>query len=885
MWHLPHVSLRLASAVAVLVLVPAWKSGSILNSPMQAQGPAAVAAANTPNPLGSRSDPAAAARLSSSYGKLPISFEVNQGQTDGSVQFLARGAGYTLFLTPGEAVLSLHAPHTNTAKPGSLTAPSTLRPTPAQPRATLPPSTVRLQLIGANTAAKAEGIDPLPGKSNYFFGNDPAKWHTDVPTYAKVRYSSVYPSIDLLYYGNQEGRLEHDFILAPGADPNSIAISLRDSDGVVPDQNGGLILHTRTGNVTLRSPTVYQDIDGQRKTISATYLLANNQIKFQLGNYDRNASLVIDPVIQYSAVFGGSGEDTASAIAVDGSGNAYVAGYTESPDFPVVRPYQGTYTGTTYECYSAFVSKINAVGTALLYSTFLGGSCTTVLGIAVDIAGRAYVTGFTWGGLPVKNAYQPTPGGNGDAFLTVFGPEGNTLIYSTYLGGKGNEFGSGDGGTAIALDASGNAYITGFSALGFPTLHSVQPQGPVFVAKFNAAGVLQYSSVLGSDDFMFEGSNAIAVDAPGSAYIIGSAGPGLPVTKNAFQSTCPRSYRLDVGMCAFVTKLTPSGDSLAYSTYLGSGVFCEGCTDSEGSAIAVDSSGNAYVAGEERLAGFPVTNNAFQKTYGGNGDGFIAKLNASGTGLLASTYLGGKGRDYITSLALDQYRQVYLSGVTCSSDFPLKAPMHTYSSTPCHGFVTTLSASLSSIVYYSTHFGSFGPAALAVDKALNVYVTGSTTGDIKPTSGALSTGTVRNPGGGEDIFVSKLVIMDDLALGLSASSGSVVHGGNLTYTIAVTSKGPDFGYNVRIDDPLPSGTTFVSYNPGGGTCTTPPVGATGTLHCVLNQLEKGDTYSVKLTVKVNAVAGTTLSNTATTVSNMQDFVQSNNKGTLTTKVN
>jgi uncharacterized repeat protein (TIGR01451 family) len=871
MWHLPNISLRIASAIAVLALIPAWKSGSILNSASQAQSPTSVPTLDVSKALNAKGDAASAARLSASYGKLPISFEVNQGQTDRSVQFLARGAGYTLFLTPGEAVLSLHAPPANASKPGGLAVPHALPSSPAKLASTNPPSTVRLQLIGANTAAKAEGVDPLPGKSNYFVGNDPAKWHTDVPTYAKVRYTNVYPGIDLLYYGNQEGRLEHDFVVAPGADPNAITIGLRDSDGAVPDQLGGLTLHTKSGSLTLRSPTVYQDIGGQRKTIPATYLLANNQIKFQLGSYDRNVPLVIDPVLQYTAAWGGTNYEIAEDMAVDNSGNVYVTGLTESIDFPLRTPFQKSWdnSGSTA---TGFVSKINAAGTALVYSTYVGVMYNR---IAVDSAGRAYVTGRSTSDLPVKNAYQPNRNGV-DAYLMVLVPAGDALVYATYLGGP-----DADAPRAIALDVSGNVYVTGISGKDFPTLHSIQPQGVIFVAKFNSTGVLQYSSVFAPS---LAYPLALAVDASGSAYITGEVlSPDFPARKPAFRFTCPRCPEPS----GFVAKLGPTGDSLVYSTYLG------GASASYGNAIAVDSSGNAYIGGLTG-PGFPVSSTAFQKTEGGGSDGYVAKLNSSGSGLIWSTYLGGSGNDDIMGLVLDRYRQVYVTGNTDSPNFPLKAPVQNFvrgvTEQPRQIFVTTLSGSLSSVVYYSTYFGAGSlynnSVSIAVDQALNVYIGGVVTGgEIQVTPGALHTSTSANPSSNWDSFVSKLVIMDDLALGVSASSGTVAHGSNLTYTIGVTSRGPDVGLSVRIDDPLPVGTTFVSYNAGGGTCTAPAVGAIGTLHCSLPKLEKGGTYTVTLTVKANAVAGTTLSNTATTVSNMQDFVPSNNKGTLTTMVN
>ena len=712
----------------------------------------------------------------------------------------------------------------------------------------------------------------LPGKSNYFVGNDPNKWHTDVPTYAKVRYINVYPGIDLLYYGNQEGRLEHDFVVAPGADPNAIAIGLRDCDGAVPDQLSGLTVHTRNGDLTLQSPTVYQITGGERRTIPATYQLVNNQIKFQLGTYDRNAPLVIDPIIQYTGAFGGSGYEAGTSIAVDISGNVYVSGFTDSTNLPVVNPFRGSWTPGAGGNPTSYVAKVNASGTALLYSSYLGGSIVTANGIAVDSLGRAYVVGQLVADLPTKNAFQSEPKGPLSAFLTVFGPTGNTLIFSTYLGGSGWA-----AGKAIALDSLGSAYITGETLGGFPTLHSLPTQGGagIFTAKFDKTGALKYSSVLElkPTEVQFSESNAIAVDTTGAAYIAGTfrSAQSFPVTQNAYRFPCVYS---DGGWgCVFAVKFNPSGDSLAYASVLGHGQMV-------GNAIAVDSSGNAYIAGIT-VQGFPVYKSSYQPVFGGgSNDAFVTKLNATGSNLLASTYLGGNDYDHIIGLVLDQHRQVYVVGVTWSSNFPLKASLTPFAG-PYHSFLTTLSGSLNSIVYYSTLFDlTLGPQAIAVDKLLNVYVTGAAAANSPVTPGALN-----RRGSAGDIFVSKLVIMDDLALGISGPSGSVARGGNFNYTIAVTSKGPDFGYNVRIDDPMPAGTTFVSYNAGGGTCTAPPVGATGTLHCTLPQLNKGQTYTVTLTVKVNAVAGTTLSNTATTLSNMQDFVQSNNKGTLVTKVN
>ena len=401
------------------------------------------------------------------------------------------------------------------------------------------------------------------------------------------------------------------------------------------------------------------------------------------------------------------------------------------------------------------------------------------------------------------------------------------------------------------------------------------------MAKLSSAGTLQYATLSGAASIIGFSANsgfhwAIAADSNGSAYLAGVASIGPPTTPGAFRSTCAP------GRCAFVAKLSPIGDSLVYSTTLGT-------VPASVSAIALDSGGNAYVGGAAG-PGLPVWSTGFQRAYrGGNADGMVIKLNATGTNLIWSTYLGGSGDDYIQGLALDQHRQVYVSGFTSSPDFPLKSPIQFYNGTsgsPYQYFVATLSPSLSSIPYYSTYFGSGTyntqgdlTAKIAVDPALNVYLTGEDQNNVQPTAGAYSGGPAR------DIFISKLVIMDDLSLALSASPSPVVHGSDLTYTIAVTSKGPDSGVNVRVSDTLPSGTTFLSCDAGGGTCKAPPVGSTGTMNCVVAKLDKGATWNVKLTVHVNASSGASLSDTAATISNMQDFVIGNNSAKITTQVN
>jgi uncharacterized repeat protein (TIGR01451 family) len=803
-------------------------------------------------------------RVSSMYGRLPIRFELNRGQTDGRVNFLARGNGYTLFLTPDEAVLSIHGVLPQSSR-SIIQPPGASQASAAIPKPVYSP--IRVQLIGSNTNAVAVGEDPLPGKSNYFIGADPSKWRTDVPSFAKVRYHDIYPGIDLLYYGSRKGKLEHDFVVAPGADPSRIQFSLGDSDGCASIVNENLVLRTSSGELTLRAPVVFQESGRKRRNISARYeQSASHEIRIRLGTYDPSVPLVIDPVVVFTALFGGSDDEQPSSIAVNGSGETFVAGRTWSTDYPLANP--GPWSSNSA---IAVVSKLNASGKALVYSAYFGGFNTAVSGIQVGASGQAYITGYTGGdNFPLKNPAQSVLGGEVDAYMLALSPAGDSLIYSTYLGGMGWDTVAG-----LALDSSENAYITGNSPGGFPLLHSLKPiPWGIFVAKFDRYGALRYSSI-----YSYIGvAAAIAVDGAANAYITGYVyvpqypdGTMVPITKDAFRSTCPAS-----SLCAFVARLNPSGDSLGYSTLLPVG--------SWGRAIAVDSDSNAYV-GAGASPGFPVWSSGFRKTTSDYNDAIVAKVNANGSNLIWSTYLGTGPA--IDTLVIDRFRNVYIGGETYSN-IPLKAPVQNHVTTGGQGFIMTLNGSLSTIAYYSTYFGpafvDTGNFYIAVDRALNVYAVGASQGTFKATPGALSTGNSTNPGGKQDNFVSKLVIMDDLQLAMSGSADTVAKGQDLTYTIAVTSKGPDFGYNVRISDTVPAGATFVSYDAGGGSCTSPAVGGTGNLNCVLARLEKGATWNVKLTVHVNAASGTTLSNLAATLSNMQDFYPGNNSGTITTLV-
>jgi hypothetical protein len=575
---------------------------------------------------------------------------------------------------------------------------------------------VGMRIVGANPTASAVGVDKQAGVSNYLTGNDASKWHTDVPNYGQVDYQGVYSGIDLVYHGDQK-QFEYDFVVAPGADPRAIRLTFDGMKSASLDRSGNLVLHTSGGNVVEHAPVVYQEVNGQRRAVAGRYVLqGNHQVAFQVGHYDHSKPLVIDPTLSYSTYLGiGFGY----AIAVDSSGSAYMTGMTNWANSPTKHPFQAGNAGGN----DVFVTKFKADGTALVYSTYLGGSGDDEgTGIVVDPAGNAYVTGTTGStNFPTSHAAQASfGGGSSDAFVAVLNAAGSALVYSTYLGGSGSES-INEHAVSIALstDASGNtsAYVAGTTgSTNFPTTSGAYQvtYGDAFVTKYGPAGAVVYSSYLGGDgqDEAF----GIAVDGAGNAYLTGR-GTSMPTTPGAYQVASAG------GPDAFVTKLNASGSGLVYSTYLG------GNNLDVGYGIAVDGSGNAYVTGYTQSTKFPTTSGAYQGAFGGGyHDAFVTELNATGTALRYSTYLGGSGQDEGDGIAVDGAGNAYITGLTASTNFPLRnAFQSAYGGNAADSFVAKLNPSLSgaaSIVYSSylggssTHTGN----GIAVDSSGNAYV-------------------------------------------------------------------------------------------------------------------------------------------------------------------
>lgn len=667
-----------------------------------------------------------APRPLTSYGELPLVFESNQGQTAPKVDFLSHGPDFTLFLASGEAVLALRA----LSRAGNLRA-DVSSPT-SESEATI---ALRMRLVGANPAAVLGGRHRTSGKVNYLIGSDPQKWHTNIPTYAEVNYENVYPGINLIYKGDHRN-LQYDFTVKPGAEPERIVLEFQGVESLSLEPGGDLLLHIAGTVIRQARPIVYQQIEGVRREIAANYVLGKGgRVAFHLGAYDRSQSLVIDPTLAYSTYLGPSNRGRAAlGVAVDSAGNAYVTGFTDSTAFPTTfGSVQTSYAGSG----DAFVSKLNAAGTALVYSTYLGGSGTDYgFGIAVDETGNAYVIGQTDStDFPVTSgAFQTSSGGGVDAFVSKLNPEGSALVYSTYLGGRDEDFAAG-----IAVDTVGNAYVTGAThSTNFPvTVGSVQTTyggglWDVFVSKLNPDGsALVYSTYLGGNGgtqgAFGDVGWAIAVDASGNAYVTGDGTPNFPTTPGAFQTAC-RSPLLN----AFVSKLNPAGSALVYSTYVG------GSTSWDwGDAIKVDAEGNAFVGGNANSSDFPTTPTAFQSSSKGGEDGVLFKLNAAGSALQYSTYLGGSDYEVIQGLVLDPAGNAYVTGVTYSTNFATTsdALQSTYAGSG-DAFITELNSQGSGLVY-SSYLGGSGfdwGFGIARDLAGNVYVSGLTSSGNFPTT-------------------------------------------------------------------------------------------------------------------------------------------------------
>ncbi len=681
---------------------------------------------------------------------MPLAFTENLGQWDEEVLYRANAGGAIMWFTKDGAVyqftrtiesddnqISVIDKRYGLPQDGGRQM-STSAPFDDSKPDSIESIAIKANFIGSNPNPQMVGLEEMEYKCNYFIGNDPNEWHTDVSNYQVITYEEIYDGIDLKYYGNGT-HMEYDFIVSPGADFSQINIQYEGAKSIAVNEHGELVVTTIWGEVVEQRPVVYQVENNNRISVEGIYKIqADNSFSFELNDYNTTLPLVIDPVLEYSTYLGGSLSDWGWGIAVDSFGSAYVTGHTGSIDFPKLYPYQETLQGNI----SVFVTKFSSSGDSLIYSTYLGGTDGGNIGyaIAVHASGSAYVTGKTYStDFPTQNPYQ----GNQDSvdvFVTKLSSLGDSLIYSTYLGGNGSDVGWG-----IAVDSFGSAYVTGYTYSSyFPTLNpyqgTLQGNASAFVTKFSNSGDnLIYSTYLGG----FSLGNGIAVDASGSAYVTGStASVNFPI-QNPYQETRKGGYD------AFVTKFSDSGDSLIYSTYLGG-------TDADFSyGIAVDASGSAYVTGRTESTDFPIEK-PYQGTYqGGYDDAFVTKLSISGDSLIYSTYLGSTDSDFSNGIAVDSFGLAFVTGYTASYNFPIESPYQgTFQGGYSDAFVTKFSNSGDSLIY-STYLGgsdSEQGIGITVDASGSAYVTGETnSNDFLTTPNAYDTSY--NHGG--DAFVTK----------------------------------------------------------------------------------------------------------------------------------
>jgi Beta-propeller repeat len=650
------------------------------------------------------------------YANLPVSFIENRGQTDPRVRYYARGNGYAFYMTPSEVMLTF-------AKQDVLT-------TPDQ---SLRGMALALQFLDANPAVEPKGAERAAGVINDLSGSDPSQWHTRIPQFRDVVYPDLWPGIDL-QLREQSGVLKYEFHVQPGASPSDIRLAYDGADSLGLNGAGGLQISTPIGVLEDSVPLSYQTIGGVQVPVSSRYVLGSDPgsddgFSFAVGGYRRDHELVIDPGVQYATFLGGSSDEKPASIAADAGGNAYIGGTTQSPDFPTTA---GAFdrTGAAQNFAEAFVTKLNPAGTALVYSTFVGGSDMEFAhGLTVDPSGSAYVTGQT------KSSNFPTTGGafdrslnippncprcatdNTDNFVFKLNAAGSALVYSTYLGGTEYE-----GARGIAVDSGGNAYVVGETlSSDYPTTAGAfdrtrTGEYDMFLTKLNPTGsALVYSTFIGGT--AVDNGDDVAVDSGNNAYVVGAtSSTDFPTTAGAFDTTANGAFD------GTVTKVNAAGSALVYSTYLGGSGF------DGGAGVTVDGPGSAYVVGGTPSPDFPVTPGAYDTTFN-NGDAYVTKFDPAGSALVYSTFIGGSDYDSIGSIVLDTAGNAWLSGGTSSADFPVTADATdaTFNGGG-DGTITQLNSAGSALLFSTFLGGSQGDGTydIARDPTGDVYVTGST---------------------------------------------------------------------------------------------------------------------------------------------------------------
>ncbi len=859
------------------------------------------------------------AAVAAEAGTIPLAFTPNAGQADPRVRFEARGASGTLFFTDSAIVVARPQPAQAVGRPAALGDEIGLgAPAPSL-------DVTRLAFVGANPAARLEAIAQLPGRVSYFLGSDPAGWQTDLPTYGALVYRDLYPGIDLHYQGSA-GQIKGTYLVAAGADPTQIRWRY---DGAAAPQidptSGDLLVASGLDRATAfgsagnrlieRAPIAWQDVAGQRVAVTTRFVVQpDGTVGFALPDgYDASQPLTLDPTLIYATYLGGSGEDNADGVAVDGSGNMYVSGLTASFDFPTTG---GVVQGAAPGAYDVYVTKYNAAGSSVLYSTYLGGTGALDygLGLAVDTTGNAYVTGVTDStDFPTLGAAQASSGGAYDAFLAKLNPTGTALLYSSYFGGTGLEL-----GFDVAVEPTGGvAYITGRAEVGFPTAGT--PYAPSFVGGLSdgflarvattltGAASLPYATYLGGTGE--DRGNALALGSTaGVVYVTGrTASADFPISVGAFQNTFGGGS-FDSYALAMTTTVTGTA-ALSYSTFLG------GSADDRGLAIARDASNNVYVTGRTLSTDFPTSVGAPDTTCGTDGncnndgsqsytDAFVVRLNPAFNGSASriyGTYLGGERRDEGEDIVVDPATsEAYLTGYTNSTLFPtVNALQHScgwgcgrsYSDPATEGFtdafVTRLNATgtqLAMSTYLGGNSADFGFGILLDASATTIYLAGETYATDFPLVSPVQ--SVNN--GNYEVFLLKLdnasLASADLSVTQIGSPDPVIAGNTVTYVVTVTNLGSATASSARLFHEIPEGINVFesSATASQGGCTM--LYSSG-FSCALGDLAAGGSDTVTVTVLIGATTSSpVITSTVGVASNVGDSTGANNRSVVTTTI-
>jgi hypothetical protein len=888
--------------IAIAVIAAVAGTGHWRTHIAKARNPVAAETAHSSAPSANQR-----ARVRAHLDALPLAFEANQGRLDPQVKYMARGNGYKLLLTNSRAIITVAASRGNSEVREMmfhkrLGAARTRAALKKRNLAVKKSSSVALNMnfLGANHDAQLVAHDQQSGRVNYFTGKDPRNWHTNIPLFGRVQYRGLYRGVDLDFLGEAR-QIEFNYIVHPGADPSQIALGLDGAKALAVTSDGNLAITMPVGSLQLHKPVAYQQDHGLRRAVDVRFVAdRDNRITFALGGYDRNRDLVIDPTVSYSTYFGGDASDQAAGIAVDGSGNSFIAGSTDSTTIP------GNSSGAIG--FDVFVTEIGPTGT-LIFSDIIGGSQDDFPGgITIDsqgiyLAGTTDSSDFPVSGTAVQNAFMGgTSSGNNDAFALKLALNGSAITWGTFVAGSES-----DSGLGIAVDSGHNVYVVGetFSTNLGGSIGGVNPlpngnalnlgannlNDDGYVVKINSSGTA-YSLVSYLGGSNGDLATGVALDGSGNIFVVGDTiSTDLPFTLGAVQTQCGTDGTCDAGSAGpqddvFVVSIKPTLLAYNYFTYYGG----SGVDD----AIAVTAnSGNAFFTGATSSSDFLTAGTPFQSSLFGSQNAFLVELNSAGSSASYSTYLGGQGPDIGLAVALDGSQNVYVTGQASSPDFPIVNPFQASLSGTTDAFVSVFGLSQNQVLF-STYLGGGGDedqfeAGIGVDSLDYIFVTGDTdSGNGSTEAFPTTTGAIdASYGGGScvdsigntvpcpDAFVTSFTpaTAPDFTVSASAlSPASVAPGSSATSTVTVT---PLNGYTGTVDltcsvtgsgSPSPQ----CSLNPTTGNSSTMTVTTTGT--AMASRQSGGLIYALWLPIVGLSFAGLRLTTSGSTKGKFLSFL-------------